>query len=188
MIGVGGIARQIERCKNRTEKQPGAELARDEVGVLALPAQSRRLRQRLFHHGRGVDEHFYLAARGCNQPSRKRLQPLLDQVVIIVALRIDRDRAARAPLQNRQRVFVGPVIDPQHDDRAHGRPQQARVGAAFRLRGEPVHIAMGAGIEEVAEISSGVRKHIGIGDADAIESQRARFVGERGSQRSGGCI
>ena len=30
--------------------------------MLALPAQACRLRQRLFHHRCGVDEHLYLAA------------------------------------------------------------------------------------------------------------------------------
>ena len=105
MIGVGRIARQIGRSKDRAEKQPGAELARDEIGVLALPAQSRRLRQRLLHHGGGIDEHFDLAARRSHQPSRQRLQPLLDEVMIIVALRIDRDRAARALLAASQADF-----------------------------------------------------------------------------------
>ena len=62
MIAVRLVARQFGRGVDRAEKQPGAEFARDEVGVLALPAQSRRLRQRLFHHGRGIDEHFHFFA------------------------------------------------------------------------------------------------------------------------------
>ena len=62
MIGIGLVARQIERRKNRAEKQPRAELARYEIGMLALPAQSRRLRQGFFHHRRGIDEHLDLAA------------------------------------------------------------------------------------------------------------------------------
>ena len=98
MIGVGLVARQFERGEDRAEKQPGAEFARHQIGVLALPAQPRRLRQRLFHHGGGIDEHLDLAAGRRDQPARQRLQPLLDQVVIVVALRIDRDRAARALL------------------------------------------------------------------------------------------
>jgi len=62
MIGIGRVARQIERGENRAEKQPGAELARHEVGMLALPAQSRRLREGFFHDRRGIDEHLDLAA------------------------------------------------------------------------------------------------------------------------------
>ncbi len=144
--------------------------------MLALPAQSRRLRQRLFHHGGGVDEHLDLAACGRDQPSRQRLQPLLDQVVIVVASRIDRDRAARSLLENSQRIFIGPVIDAEHDDRAHVRPQHARIGAALGAGGEPVHVAMGAGVEEGAEMSACVDEYIRIGNANAIETQRARFA------------
>src|SRR5882724_13417870 len=55
MIGLGLVARQVERGVDRAEKQPGAEPARDQVGVLALPAEAGGLRQRLFHYGRGID-------------------------------------------------------------------------------------------------------------------------------------
>ena len=51
MIGLGLIGRQLERGEDRAEKQPRAEFARHEIGVLALPAEPGRLRQRLFHHG-----------------------------------------------------------------------------------------------------------------------------------------
>ena len=36
-------------------------LAADEIGVLALPADAGRLRERLFHDRRGVDEDLQLA-------------------------------------------------------------------------------------------------------------------------------
>ena len=110
--------------------------------MLALPAQSGRLRQRFFHHGRSVDEYLDLAAQGGDQPSCQRLELLLDQVVIIVALRIDRDRAACPPRENIKRIFVGPVIDAEHDDRAHVAPQRARVGTAIWIGGKPIHRAM----------------------------------------------
>ena len=61
MVNVSIVARQIQRGENRAQKQPRAEFARDEVGMLALPAQSRRLRQRFFHHRGGVDEYLDLA-------------------------------------------------------------------------------------------------------------------------------
>jgi hypothetical protein len=122
MIGVGLIARQVGGGEDRAEKQPGAELTRDEVGMLSLPAEARRLRQRLFHHRRGIDKYLDLATGFVEQPSRQRLQPLLDQVVIVVAARINRDRAAGALLQHGERIFVGSVVDAQHDHRADGRP------------------------------------------------------------------
>ena len=89
MIDLGCVARQIRRGENRTKKQPGAEFTRNKIGVLALLAQSRGLRQRLLHHGGGIDEYFHLCASCGDQPARQHLQPLLDHVVIIVALRID---------------------------------------------------------------------------------------------------
>ncbi len=146
--------------------------------MLALPAQSRRLRQRFFHHCGGVDEYLDLGARCGDQPSRQRLQPLLDQVVIIIALRVDRNRTAGALLEYRQRILIRPVIDAEHDHRAHVGPQHPRVSAAFRTCGEPVHVAMRAGLKEAAKIFCGIRNRRRIGDADAIETERERLVGE----------
>ena len=100
--------RQFERGEDRAEEQPRAELARDEIGVLALPAEARGIRQRLFHHGGSVDEHFHVAAGIRDHPARQRLEPALDHLVIVVALRIGRDRAAVALLQNLQRISSGP--------------------------------------------------------------------------------
>ena len=104
MVVLGRVRRQVERGEDRAEKQPGAEFARDEVGVLALPAEAGRRGERLFHHRRGVDEHLDVAAGLHGEPARERFQSRLDDVVIIVALGIDRDRAAIAPLQDRERV------------------------------------------------------------------------------------
>jgi len=54
MAGVGLIARQFQRGEDRSEEQPRAIMARDEIGVLALPAEPGGLRQRLLHHRRGA--------------------------------------------------------------------------------------------------------------------------------------
>ena len=56
MILLGSIRREIERRENRTEKQPRAEFARNQIRVLALPADAGRRGERLLHHRRGVDE------------------------------------------------------------------------------------------------------------------------------------
>ena len=45
---------------------------------------------------------------------------------------------------------------------------------------------MRAGIEEFAEIFSGVADRVGIGHADAIEAERLRLARERGLQIGGG--
>ena len=94
IVGLGCVGRQIERGEDRAEKQPRAELARDQIGVLALPAETGAGRQRLFHHRRGIDEHFHVAAGVFDQPARDFFQPRLDQLVIVVALGISRDRGA----------------------------------------------------------------------------------------------
>src|SRR5262249_60426701 len=39
VVGLARIRRQLERGEDRTEEQPGAELARHQIGVLALPAK-----------------------------------------------------------------------------------------------------------------------------------------------------
>jgi hypothetical protein len=150
--------------------------------VFALPAQSCGLRERLFHYCRGIDEYFHLLAGYRNQPSRQRLQALLDQVVIVVALRVGRDSAAVALFQNLQRIFIRAVIDAEHDDRADAGPQHARIGPAFGLGRQPIHVAMGAGFEELAKILSGRRDCRWIGYADAIESEAARFALQRSFQ------
>ena len=125
--------RQIERGEDGAEEQPGAELERNQIGVLALPAQPRRLGKRLLHHGRGIDEHLDVAAGLVDQPAAEILQPRLDHLVIIVALGIDRDGAARALLQDRQRIAARAVIDAEHDDRAH----VAATSRADRRGGRP---------------------------------------------------
>ena len=39
---------------------------------------------------------------------------------------------------------------------------------------------MGAGFEEFVEMLAGLRDRVGIGDADAIEAERAGFMRKRG--------
>ena len=53
---------------------------------------------------------------------------------------------------------------------------------------EPVHVAMRAGVEEVAEMPAGVDEDVRSGNADAVKSQRTGFARERGSQRFSGGI
>ena len=64
-FGASGVERQAQI--DLAEEQPGAELARHEVGVLALPAEAGLLGQRLLHDRRGVDKHLQLA-----RPARQR--------------------------------------------------------------------------------------------------------------------
>ena len=78
MVVFGRVGGKRGGGEDRAEEQPGAEIARDEVGVLALPAEPGRLRQRLLHHRRGIDENLDSLARAfarTRRPSCLQLAP-----------------------------------------------------------------------------------------------------------------
>ncbi len=41
MVAFGFVGRDFGRREDRAQKEPGAEIAADEIGVLALPAKTR---------------------------------------------------------------------------------------------------------------------------------------------------
>ena len=67
MIALRLVDHKIGGGEHRAEKQPGAMRAADEIGVLALPAEPGRCRQRLFHHRRGIDEDLDVLASSAPQ-------------------------------------------------------------------------------------------------------------------------
>ena len=109
---------------------------RSETRLVCLPCQPSPAARgkRLLHHGGGIDKNLDVAAGGLDQPAPKLLQPRLDHLVIVVAARIDRNAAAHAVFQDRQRIVVRAVIDAEHDDRTHLRPHRARIAAARGIR------------------------------------------------------
>jgi hypothetical protein len=179
MIGFRRIRLEFERGEDRAEKQPGAELERDEVGVLALPAEARGRGERFFHHGRGVDEHLRLAAGGLDERAGDALELRFDEVVIVLAMRIGRNHAQPALLEDLQRVTVRAVIEPQHDDGTHVRPQRPRVAATLRRRFHPRHVAMQTLGEELRKPRFGAGDRIGPHDAGDLEAVRARKLADR---------
>ena len=183
MIGLRRVGRKLERGEDRAEEQPRAILARHQIGVLALPAKSGGLGQRLLHHGGGVDKDLHVATCLGDQPAGESFQPRLDDLVIIVALGIDRDRAAIAALEDRERIIVGAVIEAQHDDGAYLRPQRARIAAPLRGRFHPVHVAMGALGEEVLQPFRRLRNRVGPRHADDVEALLAGGARQRGLER-----
>ena len=60
MVGFRRVGLEVEVGEDRAQKQPGAEFARHQIGVLALPAEPGARRERLLHERRGVDEHFHV--------------------------------------------------------------------------------------------------------------------------------
>src|SRR5262249_45947027 len=67
MVTLGSIGRKLGGSENGAEQQPGAELARHQVGVLSLPTQSRGLSERLLHQRCGIDEDLHLGARSAGE-------------------------------------------------------------------------------------------------------------------------
>ena len=101
MIDLGRIRLQLRRGQDGAEEQPRAELARHQIGVLALPAQPRRLAQRLFHQRRRVDEDLDVGAAGAGKAAGDALEAGADDVVIVLALGIAGDGAAAGLRQDR---------------------------------------------------------------------------------------
>lgn len=89
MVAVRLVGRNFRRGEDRAEEQPGAELAAHQIGVLALPAETGGLSQRLFHDGCRVDEDFYVLPGARSKTARHMLQLTLDDVMIVAVLRID---------------------------------------------------------------------------------------------------
>jgi len=88
------IGRDVRCRQDDAQKQPVAVVAAEQVGVLALPAQPGPLGQRFLHQGGGVDEHLNLGAQQGRDLARQGLQPPLDDLMIVVPARINRDIAA----------------------------------------------------------------------------------------------
>ncbi len=82
---------QIKRGENRAQKEPIAQIARQKIGVLALPAQTSCLGQGFFHHRSRIDKNLDLGRCLPDDPTAQPLKPPLDQIVIIAPLRIGGD-------------------------------------------------------------------------------------------------
>ena len=150
-------------------------LAAHQIAVLALPAEPRRCRQRLFHHRRGINEHLDFGPR-CfgDQPARHPLQRPFDDVMIVAALRIDRDAPAVGVIGERQRIVRGRVAHPQRDHRSHLGPQPLRRSALRGAVFHPDHVAVAALGEPLFQSLGGLRRRAGIGDPERDKAMRAR--------------
>ena len=185
MIALGRVARQRQRGEDRAKKQPGAEVARDEIGVLALPAKARRLRQRLLHDRRGIDEHLDLGrvealiAGGGRELSRELLQAAFDDLVIIAVAGVDRDVARAFVGESRQRIAGRRVIRPEHHDADRLRPEFAGIGAARLSRGKPVHVSGRARGEPGGKAFAGAFDGGRRGDPANVETKLQRLRPKR---------
>jgi hypothetical protein len=187
MVDLRCVRRQLERCEDRTEKQPRPELARNQIGVLTLPADAGSGGERLLHDRGGIDEDPRVAAGLRGQPPRQRVESRLDDVVIVVGPRVNRNRAAVAPAQDRQRIAAGvlAVIKAKHDDGAYLWPQRARVAAPCRRCFHPIHVAVGAFGQELPQPLQRLRDRVRPRDADGVETVLMSGARERRFERRG---
>ncbi len=116
------VRRELDVGEDRAEKQPGAEVAADQIGVLALPADAGGSGKRLLHERRGIDEHLDVGAGPRGEARGDLLQPALDQVVIVAVAGVDRDGRPVLPSEACQRVVIRPVVEAEHHHRAHAGP------------------------------------------------------------------
>ena len=78
----------------------------------------------------------------------------------------------------RERVGVRAIVHAEHDDRAHIRPENARVCTPWRGLGEPIHIAGATGLYEGAQSLGRLWDGIRRGDAAEIKAERVRPLSE----------
>ena len=188
MVALGPVRLQLQRGEDGAQKEPRAQLAAHEVGVLALPAKARRLPQRLFHHRRGVDENLDLRRAALalglgDEPASEPLQPLLDHVVIVAVLGIDRDRRPVALLEHRHRIMPRAVILGQHDHRARLGPECLWVAAPMRALRHPAHLPMPPCLEERRQPPCQLRHVAGAADLARGEPLLRRFRHQLALQR-----
>ncbi len=183
MVGFAVVTGQVEIGQDGTEEQPRAEVAGNQIGVLALPAQPCHLRQRFFEQGSRVDEHLDLCLRGTRDELRgQRFQPALDDVVIIPVAGIDGDGAFLPPFQRVEWIGFRAVIHRQHDRARRLRPHGTRVTAAGLRFFQPTHGGVVASAECRRQTLCGkgdVSLHIGKAhDADGVETESRRFIAD----------
>ena len=152
-------------------------VARDQVGVLALPAEPRRLGQRLFHDRRGIDENLRFAAQPADDELRQMLQFSLDHIMIVAIPGVDGNVAAIAQRERRKRIVRRRVGHADNHDAARRRPKRLRMTALFRTVGEPGHLAMLSGIEKGREPFTRTRLQMRRRKTAGNESQFGGFAG-----------
>ena len=172
--GASGSSSRLVRITPRNSQLPCSRL--NEIGVLALPADAGRLGERLFHHRRGVDEHLELARRPLDDEPRERLQRLLDRLVIVAALGIDRDppdlgRGRRAPAGRSPAHSSSPARSPI-SPRATAPAADARWSARLL---HPAHRPVMARLEPAPEVEPRRVRRVGAREAAGGEAEPLGF-------------
>ncbi len=74
--GFGCVLGQVEGGEDGAEEDPVAEVAAEEVGVFALPAETGSLSEGFLHHRGGVDEDLDLTRLHVDQPAAEAFEAL----------------------------------------------------------------------------------------------------------------
>ena len=173
MVGLGCIRRQGRAGEDRAEKEPGAEIAADEVCVLALPTEAGLLGERLFHQRGSVDEDFHIRAGECGDLAGELFEAGLDEVVRVPPPRVYGDVADLALDEGVEGVVVRTVIHRDDEGRAGLRPHRGRRAAAGERVFQPAHLAMAPLGDKVRKAGAGLPGLVGAGDASRIKTERA---------------
>ncbi len=136
-VGVGEIGVELGDGEDLSEQQPRAEIARQQVGVLADPAEPGALGPGALEHGPGVDERARGFTRFGLEPVGKPCEPPSHDLVIVAAAGVERDGGASG---GRRGVFVPrPVVHRDDDDAPAVVEKPARIGALVGLALHPGH-------------------------------------------------
>jgi len=161
-----------------------SQIARDEL--VCFPFQPGRCLRQRFSITAAVSTNTLTSRPIGRQPPRQRLQPAGKSIISPGG--IDRNRAAFALFDISQRdSSAGPVMNAEHDHRAHPVPQQTAKSA--RRAGGPraSHVAMRAGLEEACEMLAAPALHLSShqrqAEADAPASSQARPAASQGKLR-----
>ena len=167
------------------EKKPGAGLPVDQVGVLADPAESRALRERLLQYRGRVDEDPVAeGADGRGDALGQLLQPAAQDLVIVPPQGIARDEGVGRVRQGRRhgRGRLRQIVEARRDHRAGAGDQFGGAGAARAMAGHIVHVAVVAECQPVGQMGLGGAQ-VRIRDADLLQAQFPAPVLDRRGQR-----
>ena len=142
--------------------------------MFPLPAKPRRLPERLFRHWRGIDENLdlRLVPRFGNKPPGQSFQTFLDEIMVVLVLRVDRYRPAIGHAMHSGRIMLGCVALAKNDHRPRLGPESRRVAAPMGPLREPAHLAVISFSKESCQPFGNLRHGIRAANPAEIEPDR----------------
>ncbi len=110
---------------------------------------------------------------------RQGLEHAFEDVVVVAVAGIDGDGGSVGAGERGERVGIGGVGEAEGDDAAGLGPEGLRVGALVGSVGEPAHVAVFAGGQEVLEPVTGLGGECRGGEADGVEAESEGAVSDQ---------